>query len=82
MAIAVTKSLPERETPGFGCPNCGAPLDLLRENRLAWGLRCCGYHPRGAELARLMRARLLLIDLRDGTADNPAAARLELDAMR
>jgi hypothetical protein len=77
----VTQSFPERKTPGFGCPHCGAPLDLLREDRMQWGLRCCGYGPTGIELARLMRARRLLIDLRDGTADNAEQARLELEAM-
>lgn len=81
MSSVTTYSHPERDTPGFGCPHCGEPLDLLREDRIAWGLRCCGYNPRGPELARLMRARRLLVDLRDGTADNAVETRLELEAL-
>ncbi len=78
----ISMSNPRREAPGFGCPHCGKPLDLLNENMMSLrGLRCCGYSPEGPELARLLTARRLLIDLRDGTADNEEVTRLELEAL-
>lgn len=57
----ITIGPPIREVPGFGCPACGAFLDLGDRRGLALGrMRCCGYSPTPEETARwLAGARLL-----------------------
>ena len=52
---------PQREDEGFGCPWCGAPLNLLdpdltRQLTFGNGIPCCGYWPSDEEAGRWLRA--------------------------
>lgn len=59
--VAIGRSRPERERPGFGCPWCGAPLDDLPDKVLIQGwMPCCGCWLDGRTAARLLNGRKLL----------------------
>lgn len=77
-----TQAAEKRESPGYGCPECGERIPLEDAEigvQLITGLRCCGAYLDGEQAARLLKAARLIEEERQDERLRQSGVRNALD---